>query len=115
MSYQRDVVVDFRPSAALVNKRRKTNNLKVMLSETLKHRSNLVFWKTSAGKTLWPLGTWLEGMGTVMKVGEPVDAQLSVEFISCVLRIYVEVGVDELDIAKLSTVINAKNENTHAA
>ena len=28
---------------------------------------------------------------------------------------YVEFGVDELDIAKLSTVINAKYGNTHAA
>jgi type I restriction enzyme R subunit len=37
------------------------------------------------------------------------------EFVSYVLRNYVEVGVDELDIAKLSTVINAKYGNTHAA
>jgi type I restriction enzyme R subunit len=32
-----------------------------------------------------------------------------------VLRNYVEVGVDELDIAKLSTVITAKYGSTHAA
>ena len=31
------------------------------------------------------------------------------------LRNYVEVGADELDIAKLSTLINAKYGNTHAA
>ena len=37
------------------------------------------------------------------------------EFVSYVLRNYIEVGVDELDIAKLSTVINAKYGNTHAA
>jgi type I restriction enzyme, R subunit len=32
-----------------------------------------------------------------------------------VLRNYVEVGVDELDITKLSTVITAKYGSTHAA
>ena len=37
------------------------------------------------------------------------------EFLSYVLRNYVEFGVDELDIAKLSTVINVKYGNTHAA
>ena len=37
------------------------------------------------------------------------------EFVSYVLRNYVEVGVDELDIAKLSTVITAKYGSTHAA
>ena len=31
------------------------------------------------------------------------------------LRNYVEVGVDELDITKLSTVITAKYGSTHAA
>ena len=37
------------------------------------------------------------------------------EFFSYVLRNYVEVGVEELDIAKLSTLINSKYENTHTA
>lgn len=37
------------------------------------------------------------------------------EFISYVLRNYVEVGVDELDVAKLSTVLTAKYGSIHAA
>ena len=37
------------------------------------------------------------------------------EFVSYVLRNYVEVGVDELDISKLSTVLNAKYGSIHAA
>ena len=31
------------------------------------------------------------------------------------LRNYVEIGVDELDVAKLSTVVSAKYGSTHAA
>ncbi len=37
------------------------------------------------------------------------------EFISYVLRNYVEVGVDELDVSKLSTVLTAKYGSIHAA
>ena len=37
------------------------------------------------------------------------------EFISCVLRNYVDVGVDELDVSKLSTVLTAKYGSIHAA
>jgi len=37
------------------------------------------------------------------------------EFVSYVLRNYVEVGVDELDVAKLSTVLTAKYGSIHAA
>ena len=37
------------------------------------------------------------------------------EFVRYVLRNYVDVGVDELDIAKLSTVIDAKYGSTHEA
>jgi len=37
------------------------------------------------------------------------------EFISYVLRNYVDVGVDELDVSKLSTVLTAKYGSLHAA
>lgn len=37
------------------------------------------------------------------------------EFVGYVLRNYVDVGVDELDVGKLSTVLNAKYGSTHAA
>jgi type I restriction enzyme R subunit len=37
------------------------------------------------------------------------------EFVSYVLRNYVEVGVDELDVSKLSTVLTAKYGSVHAA
>jgi len=37
------------------------------------------------------------------------------EFVSYVLRNYVEVGVDELDISKLSTVLSAKYGSLHSA
>jgi type I restriction enzyme R subunit len=37
------------------------------------------------------------------------------EFVSYVLRNYVEVGVDELDVSKLSTVLTAKYGSIHAA
>ncbi len=37
------------------------------------------------------------------------------EFVSYVLRNYVEVGVDELDVEKLSTVLAAKYGSTHSA
>jgi type I restriction enzyme R subunit len=37
------------------------------------------------------------------------------EFISYVLRNYIEVGVDELDVSKLSTVLTAKYGSLHAA
>lgn len=37
------------------------------------------------------------------------------EFISYVLRNYVDVGVDELDVSKLSTVLTAKYGSIHAA
>ena len=37
------------------------------------------------------------------------------EFVSYVLRNYVEVGVDELDVAKLSTLLTAKKGSIHAA
>ena len=37
------------------------------------------------------------------------------EFVEYVLRNYVDVGVDELDVSKLSTVLNAKYGSLHAA
>ena len=37
------------------------------------------------------------------------------DFVSYVLRNYVEIGVDELDVAKLSTVLSAKYGSIHAA
>ena len=37
------------------------------------------------------------------------------EFVSYVLRNYVDVGVDELDVSKLSTVLSAKYGSLHAA
>ena len=37
------------------------------------------------------------------------------KFVSYVLCNYVEVGVDELDVAKLSTVLTAKYGSIHAA
>ena len=37
------------------------------------------------------------------------------EFVAYVLRNYVEVGVDELDVSKLSTVLTAKYGSIHAA
>ena len=37
------------------------------------------------------------------------------EFVSYVLRNYVEVGVDELDVSKLSTVLTAKYGSINAA
>ena len=37
------------------------------------------------------------------------------DFVAYVLRNYVEVGVDELDVTKLSTVLSAKYGSTHAA
>jgi type I restriction enzyme R subunit len=37
------------------------------------------------------------------------------EFVSYVLRNYIEVGVDELDVSKLSTVLNARYGSIHAA
>ena len=37
------------------------------------------------------------------------------EFVEYVLRNYVDVGVDELDVGKLSTVLNAKYGSLHAA
>ena len=37
------------------------------------------------------------------------------EFVSYVLRNYVEVGVDELDVSKRSTVLTAKYGSIHAA
>jgi len=37
------------------------------------------------------------------------------EFVSYVLRNYVKVGVDELDVAKLSTVLTAKYGSINAA
>ena len=40
---------------------------------------------------------------------------LKTEFVSYVLRNYIEVGVDELDISKLSTVLTAKYGSLDAA
>ena len=37
------------------------------------------------------------------------------DFVSYILRNYVEVGVDELDVSKLSTVLSAKYGGIHAA
>ncbi len=37
------------------------------------------------------------------------------EFVNYVLRNYIEVGVDELDVAKLSAVLTAKYGSIHAA
>lgn len=37
------------------------------------------------------------------------------EFVECVLRNYVNIGVDELDVGKLSTVLTAKYGSIHAA
>ena len=37
------------------------------------------------------------------------------EFVDYVLRNYVQIGIDELDIGKLSTVLSAKYGSTHAA
>ena len=37
------------------------------------------------------------------------------EFVSYVLQNYVQVGVDELDVAKLSTILEAKYGSIHAA
>ena len=37
------------------------------------------------------------------------------EFVEYVLRNYIDVGVDELDVGKLSTVLNAKYGSLHAA
>ena len=37
------------------------------------------------------------------------------DFVEYVLRNYVEVGVDELDVSKLSTVLNAKYGSINAA
>ena len=37
------------------------------------------------------------------------------EFVGYVLRNYVDVGVDELDVSKLSTVLTAKYGSIHAA
>ncbi|WP_370551967.1 type I restriction-modification enzyme R subunit C-terminal domain-containing protein [Haliea sp. E1-2-M8] len=37
------------------------------------------------------------------------------EFVSYVLHNYIDVGVDELDVSKLSTVLTAKYGNIHAA
>ena len=37
------------------------------------------------------------------------------DFVSYVLRNYVDVGVDELDVGKLSTVLTAKYGSIHAA
>ena len=37
------------------------------------------------------------------------------DFVSDVLRNYVDVGVDELDVAKLSTALTAKYRSLHAA
>lgn len=37
------------------------------------------------------------------------------EFVGYVLRNYVDVGVDELDVSKLSTVLTAKHGSIHAA
>jgi type I restriction enzyme R subunit len=37
------------------------------------------------------------------------------EFVSYVLRNYVEVGVDELDVSKLSNVLTARYGSIHAA
>ena len=37
------------------------------------------------------------------------------EFVEYVLRNYIDVGVDELDIGKLSTVLNAKYGSIHSA
>ena len=37
------------------------------------------------------------------------------EFVSYVLRNYIEVGVDELDISELSTLLTAKYESLNAA
>ena len=37
------------------------------------------------------------------------------DFVEYVLRNYVDVGVDELDVSKLSTVLTAKYGSIHAA
>jgi type I restriction enzyme R subunit len=37
------------------------------------------------------------------------------EFVEYVLRNYVNIGVDELDVGKLSTVLTAKYGSIHAA